>query len=116
MESPPRWRGKDGIAEGSRPLMPPASGFNRDQALHLVGLEAHRGRNVDFATFDADVARLVDGDLNPFGAIELSTSGDMGTHFFLVVDADGDGAYHANLDHVIELPNVVVPPTPDIFV
>jgi Ca2+-binding RTX toxin-like protein len=72
---------------------------------------------VDFATFDADIARLVDGDLNPFGAIELTThGGDVGDRFFLVVDADGDGAYHANLDYVIELPNVVVPPAPDIFV
>jgi Ca2+-binding RTX toxin-like protein len=72
---------------------------------------------VDFATFDTDVARLVDSELNPFGAIELTThGGDVGDRFFLVVDADGDGAYHANLDYVIELPNVVVPPAPDLFI
>ncbi|MEA3001759.1 MAG: large repetitive protein, partial [Sphingomonadales bacterium] len=73
--------------------------------------------HVDLATFDADLARLVDADLNPFGAIELSANGgDIGTRFFLVVDADGDGAYQAGLDYVIELPNAVVPPTPDIFI
>jgi VCBS repeat-containing protein len=71
---------------------------------------------IDLATFDSDIAQLVDQGLNPYGAIEVTNSnGDIGSHVFLVIDADGDGAYQANHDYVIDITHTVVPPTPSIF-
>ena len=45
-------------------------------------------------------------------------SGDLAGRHFLVVDANGDGAYQANSDFVFELlePVGALPPTPDFFV
>jgi Ca2+-binding RTX toxin-like protein len=72
---------------------------------------------LDAATFDADIAAAVDGGLNPFGAIEFTAgTGDMAGHFFIIVDADGDGAYQAGHDYVINISDAVLPPTPTIFV
>jgi Ca2+-binding RTX toxin-like protein len=73
---------------------------------------------INLATFDADMARIVDQDLNPYGLIEVTTdpNSDIGSHVFLVVDADGDGAYQADHDYVIDVTHSVVPPDPTLFI
>jgi Ca2+-binding RTX toxin-like protein len=73
---------------------------------------------INLATFDADMARIVDQDLNPYGLIEVTTdaNSDIGGHVFLVVDADGDGAYQADHDYVIDVTHSVVPPDPTFFI
>ena len=55
------------------------------------------------ATFDADLAAALDGALSANHAILFDpTSGDFAGRHFLIVDADGDGAYTAGQDYVFE--------------
>jgi Ca2+-binding RTX toxin-like protein len=61
------------------------------------------------SSFDADLAAALDAALGPNQAILFDpTSGDYAGRHFLVVDADGDGAYTAGADYVFELGNAAV--------
>jgi Ca2+-binding RTX toxin-like protein len=63
-------------------------------------------------TFDADLAAAVDGTLTPGGAILFrADAGDFANRTFLVVDADGDGAYLPGADFLIEMERPVLPKT-----
>jgi hypothetical protein len=56
------------------------------------------------ASFDADLAAALDGALDPGKAILFDpSSGTYSGRHFLVVDANGDGAYTAGADYVFEL-------------
>jgi hypothetical protein len=56
--------------------------------------------SIDTATFDADVdALLTDFDAGEAAAV-TATSGDLSGNTFIVVDANGDGAYSANDDYL----------------
>ena len=70
------------------------------------------------ATFDADLASAVNGSLAANGAVLFTAdNGDQSDNIFLVIDADGNGSYQADLDFVIELEDFLgTPPTsPDFF-
>jgi Ca2+-binding RTX toxin-like protein len=73
---------------------------------------------INQATFDADIARIVDQDLNPYGAIMVTTDNqsDIGGHVFLIVDGDGDGAYQADHDYVFDVTHSLIDPTPAMFI
>jgi Ca2+-binding RTX toxin-like protein len=61
------------------------------------------------SSFDADLAAALDASLGANQAILFDpTSGDYAGRHFLVVDADGDGAYTAGADYVFELGNAAV--------
>jgi trimeric autotransporter adhesin len=61
------------------------------------------------SSFDADLAAALDAALGPNQAILFDpTSGDYAGRHFLLVDADGDGAYTAGADYVFELGNAAV--------
>jgi VCBS repeat-containing protein len=63
-------------------------------------------------TFDADFAAAVDGRLTPGGAMLFRADlGDFANRTFLVVDADGDGAYLPGADFLIEMDRAVLPKT-----
>jgi VCBS repeat-containing protein len=63
-------------------------------------------------TFDADFAAAVDERLTPGGAMLFrADSGDFANRIFLVVDADGDGAYLPGADFLIEMERPVLPKT-----
>ena len=71
------------------------------------------------ATFDADLAAAADAALEGWGALLFTASaGDHAGRSFLIVDADGDGAYTAGQDYVLELvsPAVPLPGTTDFFI
>ena len=70
------------------------------------------------ATFDADLAAAVDGLLGMNGAVLFTPdAGDRAGRIFAVVDGNGDGAYTAGADYVIEFTNPLVPLTgADIFI
>ena len=70
------------------------------------------------ASFDADLASAVDASLAANGAVLFTaSSGDDAGETFLVVDADGNGSYQANLDFVMQMlsPVGVPPASPDFF-
>ena len=70
------------------------------------------------ASFDADLASAVDASLAANGAVLFTaSSGGHSGETFLVVDADGNGSYQANLDFVIYLQSPVgtAPTSPDFF-
>ena len=70
------------------------------------------------ASFDADLASAVDASLAANGAVLFTaSSGGYSGETFLVVDADGNGSYQANLDFVIYLQSPVgtAPNSPDFF-
>ncbi|MBV8686913.1 MAG: hypothetical protein JOZ90_06955 [Alphaproteobacteria bacterium] len=61
------------------------------------------GGALDAASLDAGLAAAVDGTLEAHGALLFRPdAGDLAGHVFLVVDADGDGAYAAGADYLIE--------------
>jgi Ca2+-binding RTX toxin-like protein len=61
------------------------------------------------SSFDADLAAALDAALGANQAILFDpTSGDYAGRHFVVVDADGDGAYTAGADYVFELGNAAV--------
>ena len=69
-------------------------------------------------SFDADLASAVDASLAANGAVLFTANnGGHSGETFLVVDADGNGSYQANLDFVIQLGAAVgtVPASPDFF-
>lgn len=77
------------------------------------------GGALNEASFNTDLAAAVDATLVANGAVLFNPdSGDHNGDTFLVVDADGNGAYQANLDFVIQLVGAsgTVPTTPDFFV
>jgi Ca2+-binding RTX toxin-like protein len=67
------------------------------------------------ATFDSDLAAAVNGALDPSKALLFTAdSGTYSGQTFLIVDADGDGSYQADVDYVIHLTNPIQPiPTTD---
>lgn len=66
------------------------------------------GGTLDSASLDSGLAAAVDGALAPNGALLFKPdSGDLAGHTYLVVDADGDGAYTAGHDYLIEFVNPV---------
>jgi hypothetical protein len=67
------------------------------------------------ATFDSDLAAAINGALDPSKALLFTAdSGSYSGQTFLVVDADGDGSYQADVDYVIHLTNPIQPiPTAD---
>ena len=70
------------------------------------------------ASFDADLASAVDASLAANGAVLFTAnSGGHSGETFLIVDADGNGSYQANLDFVIYLQSPVgtAPTSPDFF-
>jgi VCBS repeat-containing protein len=90
-----------------------------DLPFTVSGIAQHNAvGTVNLATFDADIAGLVDQELNPYGLIEVTTdpNSDIGSHVFLVVDADGDGAYQADHDYVFDITHTVVPPATSYFI
>ena len=71
------------------------------------------------ATFDADLAAAVNGALAAGGALLFTADGgDYSGRSFIVVDGNGDGAYTANQDYVLELvsPAAPLPGTTDFFI
>ena len=98
-------------------------GFNfAEDKIDLPGAVSSFDKDVtgalNTATFDADLASAVNGSLAANGAVLFNvTSGDHATETFLVVDADGNGSYQADLDFVIELEDFLgtPPASPDFF-
>jgi Ca2+-binding RTX toxin-like protein len=73
------------------------------------------------ASFDADLAAAVNGQLDPSQAVIFTaTSGDaeFAGRRFAIIDANGDGAYQAGTDYVIEIvsPAVPIAPGDDFFI
>jgi Ca2+-binding RTX toxin-like protein len=70
------------------------------------------------ASFDADLASAVNLILEGNGAVLFTPdSGDLASHVFAVVDADGDGSYTAGVDYVFEFANPLVPlTTANVFI
>jgi VCBS repeat-containing protein len=67
-------------------------------------------RDDDEATFEADLAAAIDATLQANGAVIFTPdSGDFAGRNFVVIDADGDGAYQTGADYVME---ISVPVTP----
>jgi hypothetical protein len=64
------------------------------------------------ASFDSDLATAVDAALDPNSALLFTpNAGTYSGQTFLIVDANGDGSYEADLDYVIHLTNPVSPIT-----
>jgi hypothetical protein len=65
------------------------------------------------ASFDADLAAAVNGALNPNAAVLFTANaGDHSGDTFLIIDADNNGSYQANVDYVIQLASPIgTPPT-----
>jgi hypothetical protein len=84
----------------------------------VTGLSEDTSGKLDAATFDADLASALGSFQAGSAVLFTPDSGDLAGRHFLVVDADGDGAYQANLDFVFELQSPVgsLPATPDFFV
>ena len=73
---------------------------------------------LNLATINANLATAVDAALGANGAVLFDpTDGDLnvGGHTFLIVDANGDGVYKPNQDHVVELANFTGALTLDDF-
>jgi hypothetical protein len=73
------------------------------------------------ATFDADLAAAVNGQLDPNAAVIFTATGgdaEFAGRSFTVIDANGDGAYQAGTDYVIEIvtPAVPIAPGNDFFI
>lgn len=63
---------------------------------------------LNLATINADLATAVNGALDPGGAVLFDpSSGDLNQmgHVFVVVDANNNGSYAANVDYLVELVN-----------
>jgi Ca2+-binding RTX toxin-like protein len=85
----------------------------------VTGLANVLSGSLSNASFDADLAAAVNGALNPNAAVLFTANaGDQSGKTFLIVDADNDGSYQANLDYVIQLasPTGTVPTGTEIFV
>lgn len=68
------------------------------------------GGTLSAATFDADLATAVNDALDPNGATLFeASSGSFAGRTFVVVDADGNGAYDFGKDFVFELVNLTTP-------
>ncbi|HJQ17639.1 MAG TPA: calcium-binding protein [Allosphingosinicella sp.] len=84
----------------------------------VSSLASVNGGTLNDASFDADLASAVDASLAVNGAVLFTANnGDQSTKTFLVVDADGNGSYQADLDFVIQLlsPVGTAPASPDFF-
>jgi Ca2+-binding RTX toxin-like protein len=69
----------------------------------MLSVTAANG-SIDAATFDTDLHDVSNGHLNAHGALVVSVGdGDLIGHTFLVVDGNGDGAYEAGQDYVIDI-------------
>lgn len=71
------------------------------------------------ASFDADLAAAVNGNLDPRSAVLFrASSGDFAGRQFAIVDANGDGSYQAGQDYVIEIvsPAGPIDPAVDFFI
>jgi predicted secreted protein len=84
----------------------------------VTGIAADTSGALSAASFDADLAAALGSFQANSAVLFTPDSGDLAGRHFLVVDADGDGAYQANADFVFELENPVgtLPATPDFFV
>ena len=70
-------------------------------------------------SFDADLAAALDGALQANSAVIFRpTEGGFAGREFMVVDANGDGAYQASDDYVFEIvaPPVPINPFSDFFI
>ena len=84
----------------------------------VSSLASVNGGTLNDASFNADLAAAVDASLAANGAVLFTANnGGHSGETFLVVDADGNGSYQANLDFVIQLQNMVgtPPASPDFF-
>jgi Ca2+-binding RTX toxin-like protein len=84
----------------------------------VTGLTADTSGALSAATFDADLAAALGAFQAGSAVMFTPDGGDLAGRHFLVVDANGDGAYSAPADFVFEIVNPVgpLPASPDIFV
>jgi hypothetical protein len=84
----------------------------------VTGIAADTSGALSAASFDADLAAALGSFQAGSAVLFTPDSGDLAGRHFLIVDADGDGAYQPNLDFVFELVDPVgaLPATPDFFV
>ena len=90
-----------------------------DFTVTLGVLAAVSTGSLSLASINADIAAAVNGALAAGGAVLFDpTAGDLNIagHSFLVVDANGDGAYTANQDYVVQLINPTGTLTLDDFI
>lgn len=90
-----------------------------DLATAVSGWNGSASGALSGASFDSDLAAAVDGALQANGALLFTASaGNYAGRAFLVVDGNGDGAYSAGQDYVIELlrPAAALPGTAEFFI